>query len=429
MSSGSVLLMVVISVIVSVFVGSKCKTNMGVVALILGAILAWFALGVSPGVYYTWWPSKVMLQLLGIMFFFGFAIESKTVDAIADHVLWLTRGNVKIYPFLFPLLAAVLGLMGISPMAYNSLLLPIIAGICLHTNLNPVFLFLSYLVGNQLGMISPLGITGIVSSGVLTSAVGEETASAIMSRLYLNNAICGIVILLGVYVIFRGWRIKLVDEWADNVTHRPAPFNRDQKIVLTTALIAVALLVFPSLLGFSKFSGGMDVGWVYMLAGVVCAIFRVGDTGKVISTRIPWSIFLLFGGFAMLINVASTSGSVELLSSFISANMPSFLTAPVVGTLSGLIGVISDAIGVVLPSIIPVGAQIMENSSVSGTAIISAIVIGAQVTATAPLSAGGAQSLAYMPDQLGKKLFGAQMAFAFGCLLLNGLLCLVGVYG
>lgn len=429
MSAGVTLIVVLAAAVIAVIIGSKFNVNMGVLALVFGAMIAGFALGIKPSVFYTYWPVGTMIQLVGITFFFGFVGETGAVDYLANGVLYLIRGKVKLLPFVFPLLSCVLGLLGISPLAYNTLLLPLVASLCVCTNIHPVFLFLCYGCGIPCGLASPLGVAGIVGGGIFTGIVGPETASAIMPRVYINNAIFCLVMFVIIYVIFRGWRIQVTAEKVEELTRKPAPATREQKTVLIIMVIAVLVLVVPGLIGLKTFSNATDIGWVYMLAGALCALLKLGDCRKILGSRVPWGIIVLVGGFATLLAVASNSGSIELLSHYITANVSTGLVAPLINLLAGIISVFSDAIGVVFPTFMPVGAQIIGGGAVSGTAVISAIIIGGMSTACAPLSTGGAQMIAYMPEKMGRTLFWCQLAVAFGGMLVSTLLCLVGVYG
>lgn len=429
MSAGTTLIVVLIAAVVAVLVGSKFNVNMGLLAMVFGAIIAGFALGIKPSVFYTYWPIATMIQLVGITFFFGFVGETGAVDYLANSVLYLIRGKVKLLPFVFPLMSCVLGLLGISPLAYNTLLLPLVASLSMCTNLSPVFLFLCYGAGIPCGLASPLGVAGIVGGGIFTGVVGPEAASAIMPRVYINNAIFCLATLLIIYVIFRGWRLEVSPDKIAELTKKPAPATRQQKTVLLIMVLAVLILVVPGLLGFKTFSNATDIGWVYMLAGIICALLKLGDCRKVLGSRVPWGIIVLVGGFATLLAVASNSGSIDLLSQYITANVSPKLVAPLINLLAGVISVFSDAIGVVFPTFLPICGQMLSSGTVSATAVVSAVIIGGMSTACAPLSTGGAQMIAYMPEKLGRKLFWCQLAVAFGGMLLSTLFCLIGIYG
>lgn len=430
MSAGTVLIIVLVAAVIAVIVGTKCNVNMGLIAFVLAAIICGFILGIKPRQFYTWWPTNIMIQIIGVTFFFGYVSETGAIQAIASRMLYVVRNKMALIPFVFLVLPGVLGFVGVNPMGINALCLPIVASICMYTNLSPLFLFFCYGCGSTIGLVSPLGSAGIVAGGMLTGAVGPEIAGAIMPRVYLNNVIFGLVCFVIIYLIFRGWRLKIGSEYLADFMKKPAPVTRDQKITLILMLIAILIFIIPGIFGITLLNNALDVGWVYLLAGVVCALFKLADLRKVISTRIPWGIILLVGGFTILLSIVSNSGGVELIGNYVSNNVSNNVIAPVAGLLGGITGLFSDSIGVVFPIFIPIGAGIMSAGvAVAPTALFSSIIIGTLCTGCAPFSTGGAMLLSFAPEKLSKKLFWGCLIVAAFNVVVSTLLCVVGIYG
>lgn len=430
MSAGTVLLVVLIAAVIAVIVGTKCNVNMGLIAFVLAAIICGFVLGISPRQFYTWWPTNIMIQIIGVTFFFGYVSETGAINAIASRMLYVVRNKMALIPFVFLILPGVLGFIGVNPMGINALCLPIVASICLYTNLNPLFLFFCYGCGSTIGLVSPLGSAGIVAGGMLTGAVGPEVAGTIMPRVYLNNVIFGLVCFVIIFIAFRGWKLKIGNEYLADFMKKPAPITREQKITLILMLLAILAFVIPGVFGIKILNSALDVGWVYLLAGVICALFKLADLRKVISTRIPWSIILLVGGFTILLSVVGNSGGVELIGNFVAHNVPDNIIAPVAGLLGGVTGIFSDSIGVVFPIFIPIGAGILEaGATVAPTALFSSIIIGTLCTGCAPFSTGGAMLMSFAPGKIAKKLFWGVLIIAIFNVVVSTILCAVGVYG
>lgn len=430
MSAGTILIIVVIAAVISVVVGTKFNLNMGLVAFVLAALICGFVLGISPRAFYTWWPTNIMIQIIGVTFFFGYVGETGAIQVIASRMLYLVRNKMALVPFVFMLLPTGLGLLGVNPMGINALCMPIVASICLYTNLNPLFLWFCYIIGATTGLVSPLGSAGIVAGGMVTGAVGAETAGAILPRIYVNNVISGLICFAIIYVVFRGWKLKIGSEYLSEFMKKPAPVTRDQKITLILMLIAVLLFVIPGVLGIKAITSALDVGWVYMLAGVVCALLKLADLRTVISARIPWGIILLVGGFTILLSVVANTGGVELIGSFVANNVPSSIVAPVAGLLGGVTSLFSDSIGVVFPIFIPIGGGILSSgATVAPATLFSAIIIGTLCTGCAPFSTGGAMMMSFAPEQINKKIFWGGLVLAIFNIAVSTLLCVIGVYG
>lgn len=429
MAAGTVLIIVAIAAIVAIIIGTKFNVNMGLIAFAMASIIAGFVLGITPRQFYTWWPTNIMIQIIGVTFFFGFVSETGAINAIAGRMLYAVRNKMALIPFVFLVLPGALGFLGVNPMGINALCLPIVASICMYTNLSPLFLFLCYGCGSTIGLVSPLGSAGIVAGGMLTGAVGPELAGTIMPRVYLNNVIFGLVCFVIIYLVFRGWKLKIGSEYMTEFMKKPEPMTGNQKIVLILMAIVVLVMVIPGVFGIKAVSNYLDVGWVYLAAGVICALLKLADLRKVINTRIPWSIILLVGGFTILLSVASNSGGVELIGNFISNNVPQGIIAPISGLLGGITGIFSDSIGVVFPIFIPIGAEIMTSGTISSTALFSSIIIGTLSTGCAPFSTGGAMMLSFAPEKLSKKIFWMGLIVAIFNVVVSTLLCIVGVYG
>lgn len=429
MSPTTMLILVLVAAVIAVAIGQKCGINMGVIAFVFGAILAIYFGDTSYSSYYVYWPTKVMIQLMGISFFFGFFESTGTVKYLASNILYAIKGKVKLLPFVLFLISVGFGYLGISALAYNTLLLPIIVALCMSCNRHPMFLLLCYGVGTPTGMVSPLGIAGVISNNVLSGVVGPEMAATIMPRLYANTIIWSLVMLAIVYVAFKGWGLEVSTENIKFMNEKPERATRDQKLILGIMVVSVLFLIVPGLLGFRAFSNKGDIGFVYLAAGIVCALLKLGDSRQIMQRSIPWGIIVMVGGFAALLSVATNAGAVDMLSNFLNNSVSPTLAAPLFNLVCGIISVFSDAIGVVIPSFTPVAGVMAMGGSVSATAIVSAVVIGGMTTAAAPLSTGGAQYIAYMPEKLGKTVFWGQMAIAFVGLLVSVVLCFLGVYG
>ena len=428
MSPTIIMISVLVAAVLSVLIGQKTKINMGVIAFVFGAIIAIYICGFRYSEYYSFWPTKVMLQLLGISFFFGFYESTGTVNYIASHILYAIKGKVKFLPFVLLIISAGFGYLGISALAFNTLLLPIVVALCMSCNRHPVFLLLCYGTGIPIGMASPLGIAGVIGKGILSGVVGPEMAGSIMGRVYLNVAIWGVLTFLIVYLIFKGWKLEVKTEDIALMTEKPKKATRDQKIVLIITVIAVLFLIVPGLIGFQAFGNKGDIGFVYMAAGIICALFKLGDTRQILSKGIPWGIIILVGGFATLIAVATNSGVVEMLTNYLNSHVNDAVVGPLFTAICGIISIFSDAIGVVIPTFTPVAGGLALAGAVSGSKIVTAVILGGMSTACAPLSTGGAQMIAYMPEKLGRTVFWSQMAVAFGGLILAIILSFTPIF-
>lgn len=427
MSTQTILILVLAAAILAIVLGTVFNINMGLLALVFAAVIGGFFLGIKPRVLYTYWPAGVVLQIIGVTFFYGFVNETGAIRALTDRIMYKVQNVFWLMPVVVYALAAVLGYIGVNPMGINALLLPIVASICLHTNRSPFALFLLYGAGSTAGLLSPLGSAGIVASGMMNAIVGEA-AGAITPRMYLNNFLVSFVVFVIYYVVFRCWGMKVDDAHKELLREKPAPMTRAQKQVLTIMFVTIAFFVVCGVLRITVISSVLDVGWVYTLAGIVCLILKVADQRTVITRHIPWGIILLVGGFTILLTIMTSSGCADMIAHVITQNVSAGAVSPLLGVLAGVTSLFSDSIGVVLPLYIPICAGTLA-TGVSATSVFSAAIIGGLSTGCAPFSTGGAMVMSFSPDSMKKKMFWVMLLAAAVNLVVGTLLSAVGLFG
>ncbi len=403
MSTTTILVLVLIAVVLSIAIGTKFNINMGMLALVFAAIIGGIFLSTPPRTLYTFWPSGIVIQIIGITFFYGFVGETGAIEALSKHIIYRVQNKFWLMPIFIYLLSAALGYIGVNPMGINALILPIVAGLCMHTNRSPFALFLIYGAGNMAGLLSPLGSAGIVASGMMMGIVGES-AGGIIPRIYLNNFILSVIIFALWYVVFRCWGMKVDPEHKEIFKEKPAPFTKQQKQVLAIMFAAIAFFIIVGVFRIPVLNSAIDVGWVYMLCGAICVALKLANPRTVISKDIPWGIILMVGGFSVLLGLMTKNGVADMIASALSSNVAPAAIAPLMGFLSGVTSLFSDSIGVVLPLYIPICAGLMA-SGASATGLFSSAIIGALSTGCAPISTGGAMVMSFAPEKLSRKMF------------------------
>lgn len=403
MTTQAILIVVLVAAVLAIIIGSKFNINMGLLALIFAAIIGGFILGIKPRVLYTYWPAGIVLQIIGVTFFYGFVNESGAIRALTDRIMYRVQNAFWLMPIVIYALSAALGYIGVNPMGINALMLPIVASICLHTNRSPFALFMLYGAGSMAGLLSPLGSAGIVASGMMSAIIGDA-AGTIAPRMYINNFIFSLVVFVIWFVIFRGWGMKVDEEHKEFLKNKPEPMTRAQKQVLTIMFVTIALFVICGVFNIPVLNSALDVGWVYMLAGAVCLVLKIADQRTVITRHIPWSIILLVGGFTILLTIMTSNGCADMIAGVITQNVSAKAISPLMALLAGITSVFSDSIGVVLPLYIPVCAGTLS-FGVSAATVFSSAIIGALSTGCAPFSTGGAMVMSFAPDSMKKKMF------------------------
>lgn len=147
---------------------------------------------------------------------------------------------------------------------------------------------------------------------------------------------------------------------------------------------------------------------------------EAADQKKAISAM-PWGTILLICGMAVLLKVVVTAGGIKLLSEQLKTVMNARSAQPIFVALGGLMGAVSSGTGVVMPTLIPLAADMSKQMPEIGSplALIIAVVVGTNGVVISPLSTVGGLCVASAPegvdrDKLYNELLLAAVIFCAG---------------
>ena len=181
MSNSVILVTCVIAIAISIIVSFKWSVNMGVLAMAFAFVIGCLMQGQSVNTVFGFWPDNLIFFMIASALFFGFARENGTLDVFGSKVLWVFRRQVKLLPWVFFVLAGVLGFLGSGPSALL-LLAPIGFPIALRAGIDPIVIGFSIAMGYNCGTMNPWTGSGVVLYG-LVEANGMDTATAITTYL------------------------------------------------------------------------------------------------------------------------------------------------------------------------------------------------------------------------------------------------------
>ena len=95
-------------------------------------------------------------------------------------------------------------------------------------------------------------------------------------------------------------------------------------------------------------------------------------------------------------NIVDAAGGIDLLSNGLSSIMTPFTATPFMGISAGLLSMVSSALGVVYPTMMPMSVDIAAEvgGNVNPVALMAAVGAGGSLSGVSPLSTGGALILA-----------------------------------
>ena len=432
MTGLTICMITIAALAVCIVIGQKFNINIGVLALIAASFLGIFIFHMRPSEIYTYWPISVVLQMIIVTFFYGFATVTGAAKYMADWAIYSARKCPALLPVIFFLVDFGMMAIGINPGAVTVFLVPVFIEICYKSGISEMVVLTGHSLALGAGCTSPIGSIGIVAKGLFDMFGYEGQGATLLPRIWLNFVIVSVICFIGVYFIFGGYKMKVSGD-----VSRPAPATPQIKKNLILIVLCVLLFVVPMILNlvapkvalFQTIRNGMDVLMVYSIGIVLAVILKLGDEKTVLKEQVPWSTIMLVGGCATLVAVCSAMGLGEYLSGLISGISNTSLIAPVMTIVSGLVSLVSDSTAVVFPLFFPAVSGISAATGLTATKLFSCIMTGAILAGIAPISSGGSMNLSFVKKERKNKVFLMLWVYSLCLIVVLGLITATPLVG
>ncbi|ETA81889.1 SLC13 family permease [Youngiibacter fragilis] len=429
MSTGLIISVCMLGIVVAIALGFKYGVNMGVTGIVFAYIVGCFMMGLKVKEVVALWPNSTIFQLMSITLFFGFAVVNGTMQSVADHLLYAVRNKSWLISFAIYFVAIILGGLGCPPPAANAIMAVIGFSIGLPAGLHPFIIAWAVCNGAAIGACLPWAASGSVVSSTIASVGFEAEASLMTWKFFFAYLLITFVLLIVLYIVFKGNKLKKIN------VEKPEPFSAIHKKSLIVIAVVIGLVLIPGLIGkFVKiswlvtFARYADIQMLAMIGFVVCSLMKLADEKQVIKA-VPWNTLILVGGIATLMSVAKEAGVVDVISSWLNANAPSYAVGSLLAILGGFLSFFSGGINTVFPMLAPMVPSLAVGS-IKAVTLFIAILLGACYTAISPFSTGGAIFMSNCPDEkMRAKLIGGQLGLATYGMVVTAVLALVGVLG
>lgn len=313
MSTTTIAILCISALVVSIVVGSVKKVNIGILSLIFAYIIGCVLMGKPASTVTTLFPVKIMMYILTVAYFYGFAIMNGTMQALGDRIIYLFRNHAALLPWGIFLGAVIVGAAGGGGQMAVIVMAPIAFSLAKKANFHPLLAFMATVTGAPLGGTTFWSIGGVATKSIAeSSGIDADVASRLVSQQSVTLAICQISFMLIMYFILKGHKVKNV------VIDKPAPMEKNQKLTLGLIVGSVALIVLPSLINILfpnpvlryLTSYVFEIQLLSLIGGMICTFLKLGDGRLVIKEMIPWNMILVICGVGTLIGVASNYGVV-----------------------------------------------------------------------------------------------------------------------
>lgn len=412
MSSGGIIILCIIGIVISIAIGYKWGVNTGVVAMVCAYIIGCFFMNMRVREVILLWPIRTYFQVMSITLFFGFGVVNGTMQIVANKVVYACRERRWMLTFALFAVGILLGVIGCSPPVAGAILAVMMFTVAVPAGLNPLIACF-IMNANNFGSFVLWGASGtiinpnIAANGYEAQSVGWTWASFGLSVVF------SLVLTIVLFFIYKGYKINAIS------FDKPEPFTSVQKKNLIIILIVVLLAVIPSVL--NQFFGGptlkklaevADIQMLSMIGFIVCSLMKIAD-GRAVIKAVPWNTLLLIGGISTLMAVAGEAGVVKMLTEWLSSSVAAILLPALLCLLAGFLSCFSGGITVVFPMLAPMVYGLAQGSGVSPLLMFLAILLGASFTAVSPFSTGGAVFLANCRDEnMARKLVVGQLGMA-----------------
>lgn len=382
--------------------------NIGIVALAMGVIgVRIFGLtdkdlisGISSGMFCT---------LVGITLLFSIIKQTGALDLLAQKIVDSTGNRVWLLPITIYLAGFVIA--GVGPGAVPALaIIPALAVItALHVGYNPLMLAL---IG-EFGLIAGRMTSITPEAAIITHAASSAGFENVMPIILVCQTLVTLIYVIIIFLLFKGYKLKT-----------PKTNLKDTKLPSFTKNQILSLLGIPLML-ILMIAFKINIGLAAFFVSALLVLFGVAKDGEALKA-LPWSTIIMVVAVGALLSVVNKVGGIKLMSAAISSIMTSSTAVPLMGISAGLLSLVSSALAVVYPTMMPMCADIAAQvGGVSPVALMAAVGSGGSVAGISPMSTGGALILAALGTNLDNftssqqaKVFVKLLIFSGGSLVL-----------
>lgn len=370
-------LLLFIAVIIIAFVR---KINVGVLAMAAG-IIAVRIFGLKDNDLIGGVSSSMFTTLVGITLLFAAIHETGALDMLAYKIVGLAGKKLWVIPIAVYIAGFIVA--GVGPGAIPALaIIPAIGvSIAVRTGYNPIMLGLIGEAGLMAGRMTPI----TPEAAIITAAAESAGVSNVMVTVLACQTLVTVVYSILLYIIFKGYKVKALPETADKKLSE-MKFSKKQVIALLGIVVMLALIVFAD----------VNIGLAAFFVATCLLLFGISSENCL--KQIPWGTIIMVLGVGALLDVVNSVGGIDLMRNGLEKVMSPLTATPLMGLSAGLLSLVSSALGVVYPTMMPMAPGIAATlgGGLNPAAMMAAVGAGGSLAGISPLSTGGSLMLAAM---------------------------------
>ena len=418
--------------VITIIISFVKKVNPGIVGLCF-AIIAAVATNTKFSVLQSGFPVNVVMTLFSISLFFGYFIDNGTVEWIAKKLLYMTQNIPKLLPFIFFVIAMILGGIGGANMVVFSVAIAFPVGAA--SGMKAWETGAICLIGTQCGSYLPWGTHGSTARAVIETMNDGAWADVAMElnwKWWLTSLIVYIIVIAAFYIIFQNYKLTKSEK-----AEQPGELNHIQKLSIIQIAIVLLLIICMPLLAksidnplFKSIAGMCDVVPLCIVGTLINMMLELGNEKSVIKNLIPWNTICMVFGMGILVDLASSLGVFEYLTE-VAEGIPQGFVGPAFLLIAGIMSLFSSSLSVVYPTVLPIAGLFAINYGLNPVMALSVVVIGSATTAMSPLSGGGGQIMGACTEDIcdNQLMFNKMFLTAFMAMMVLFVEACLGLFG
>jgi di/tricarboxylate transporter len=397
-------------------------------------------------------PGGLFVTLVGVTLLFAIAETNGTLARAADAAMRVARGDARMLPLVFFVLATAISTVGPGAIATVALLAPVALASAARSGGSPLVMALMVGNGANAGNLSPVSAVGLIANSRMAEAglVGHEW------RVWAANGLAHLLVAVVAYGLFGGWRATMPDGGTPASGAGAARGEGSRGGVSSGALVSGELASGERASGGVASTGAASAdaergrltaaqrttlvaiaGWIVgvivlrwppglsaLAIAVGLLLVRAGDEGGAIR-GMPWPVIVMVCGVSLLVGLLDKTGGMALFTGLLARIATPATVNGAIAFVTGVISSWSSTAAVVLPAFLPTASGLARDlGGGDPLAIALSINVGSSLVDVSPLSTLGALCVAAVsPSGAARVLFRQLLAWGLSMTVVGAVLC------
>lgn len=383
---------IIAAIFIAVIIGYKTGFNTGFFAIVFAYLIGAFLLGMTPKEIISGWPVSTMFVIFSVSLFYNFALANGTLEKTARWLLYAFRKAPGLLPFALYAASAGIAALGAGFFTVMAFMAPLTLLICDEAKMSKLVGAIAINCGALSGANFMTSGSGIIYRGLMEGGGYADQSFRYTAVIFIASVIFSLLL-----IAFFRYVPKSNRQIGQGVTFdKPEPFTDLQKknlslmitMILVVLIFPVLHILLPDIQVITFINSKMDVGLVAIIFSAIALFLKLAPQKEVIA-KVPWNTIIMICGVGMLINVAISAGTIDLLASWAGSSLPAWFIPIAFSLIGAVMSFFSSTLGFVCPALFPLVSSLAHTAGIDPMILFTCIVIGAQSSAISPFSSGG----------------------------------------